>query len=80
MQINVNESNLSLSQLIERVIAGEEIIIDGEDGEPIAKLVPYAKKPKTRRTLGGWKGQVWVADDFDKIPEEIAEAFGINDK
>ena len=24
--------------------------------------------------------KVWIADDFDDIPEEIAEAFGVNDQ
>ena len=79
MQINIHESNMNLSQLVERVIAGEEVVIDKE-GEPVAKLVPYNRAKKERRTLGGWEGKVWIADDFDDIPDEIAEAFGINDK
>ena len=80
MQINIHESDPRVSQLVERVVAGEEIIIGSEAGEPVAKLVPYPKKQKSRRTLGGWEGKVWIADDFDEIPQEIAEAFGISDK
>ena len=43
MQINIHESDTSLKQLVEQVIAGEEIIIGSEAGKPVAKLVPYAK-------------------------------------
>ena len=80
MQINIQKSDSSLSQLVARAIAGEEVIIESEAGDPIARLVPYEKKQNTPRTLGGWEGKVWIADDFDDIPEEIVEAFGINDK
>ena len=47
MQINIHESDPRVSQLVERVVAGEEIIISSEAGEPIAKLVPYPKKQKS---------------------------------
>ena len=80
MQINLHESDSYLSQLIERVIAGEEIIIGSGAGEPVAKIVPYQQKRPPRRVLGVWKGKVKIADDFDEIPAEIAEAFGINNK
>ncbi len=80
MQINLHKSDSCLSQLIERVIAGEEIIIGSDAGEPMAKIVPYQQKNPPRRILGVWKGKVKIADDFDEIPAEIAEAFGINNK
>ena len=41
MQINIHESEANLSQLVDRAIAGEEVILDKE-GIPIAKIVPYA--------------------------------------
>ena len=41
MQItNISEAKASLSQLIERVLRGEEVII-GKAGKPVAKLVPF---------------------------------------
>jgi hypothetical protein len=40
----------------------------------MAKLVAY-EKPKVPRLLGGWEGRVWIADDFDELPEDIAAAF-----
>jgi len=29
------------------------------------------------RLLGGWAGRVWIADDFDELPDDIAEALGV---
>jgi prevent-host-death family protein len=68
--INIHEAKTHLSRLIERVNAGEEIVI-GKAGKPVAKLVPYAE-PSEPRKLGGWKGKVWLAPDWDS--EEVNEA------
>jgi prevent-host-death family protein len=71
--INVHEAKTQLSRLLERVERGEEIVI-ARAGKPVAKLIPYtaAKEP---RKPGGWEGKVWIADDFDELPEEIMAAF-----
>ncbi len=30
----------------------------------------------TQRRLGGWKGRVWIADDFDApLPDDLLDAF-----
>ena len=73
MLVNVHEAKTHLSRLLERVAAGEEIVI-GKAGKPVARLVPY-KEAREPRTLGGWEGRVWMAEDFDELPEEIAAAF-----
>ena len=73
MQVNVHEAKTHLSRLLERAACGEEIVI-AKAGKPIAKLVPY-EEPRVHRTPGGWEGRVWMADDFDELPEEIAAAF-----
>jgi hypothetical protein len=31
------------------------------------------------RVGGQWKGKVWIADDFDDLPEDLREAFGMNE-
>jgi hypothetical protein len=36
-----------------------------------------AMKPK--RVGGQWKGKVWIADDFEELPDDLREAFGMND-
>jgi prevent-host-death family protein len=72
--VNVHEAKTHLSRLLERVEAGEEIVI-GRAGRPVARLVPY-RTDRTPRQLGGWRGQVWIADDFDApLPEELLRSF-----
>jgi prevent-host-death family protein len=72
--VNVHEAKTHFSRLLDRVAAGEEIVI-AKAGKPIAKLVPLKRPPK-RRTLGQDEGRVWIADDFDApLPEEIQKLF-----
>jgi len=73
---NISEAKAQLSALIEKVLAGEEVII-GKAGKPVAKLVKYQHSEEHRRP-GALKGQIKIADDFDELPEDIAEAFGMD--
>jgi prevent-host-death family protein len=76
MQItNISEAKAQLSALIERVIAGEDIII-GKAGKPVAKLVRY-EKSKEMRKPGALKGKIKISSDFVELPEDIANAFGM---
>ena len=72
--INIHEAKTHLSRLVERVQAGEEIII-AKAGRPAARLVPIegARKPVK---IGGLKAAVPVPDDFNTMFEtEIAALF-----
>jgi prevent-host-death family protein len=71
--VNVHEAKTHLSRLLERVAAGEEIVI-AKAGRPVARLVPYDENDEPRR-LGGWEGRVWIADDFDELPQDLLEEF-----
>jgi prevent-host-death family protein len=76
--INTHEAKTHLSKLLERVARGEEIII-AKAGKPIARLVGYSA-PKHERIGGQWKGLVRMSDDFDApLPNELNDAFGIED-
>jgi prevent-host-death family protein len=70
---NIHEAKSQLSRLIEMAIAGEEVIIS-KAGKPVVKLVPYPDQTSPR-SLGIWRGQVKIAEDFDELPPEIASAF-----
>jgi prevent-host-death family protein len=72
---NISDAKTHLSALIEKVMAGEEVII-GKAGKPVAKLVRYERSTEPRRP-GALKGKIKIADDFDELPEDIAEAFGV---
>ncbi len=71
MKVNVHEAKTTLSQLLERAHAGEEIII-AKNGRPYARLVPL--ETPGPRTPGLLRGTV---DDafFDALPEEELDAW-----
>jgi prevent-host-death family protein len=65
--VNMHEAKTTLSQLIERAVHGEEILI-ARAGEPVAKIVPL--RAGKRRALGQWRGRVRMSADFDApLPE-----------
>jgi prevent-host-death family protein len=71
--VGVHEAKTNLSRLLERVSAGEEIVITRR-GEEVARLVP-ARRAVVRR-LGVDRGRFVVPDDFDApLPEELLAAF-----
>jgi prevent-host-death family protein len=71
---NLYEAKTSLSKLVDRAAAGEEIVI-AKAGRPLAKLVPLGET-RRKREPGGWEGKVRVADDFDApLPDDILDAF-----
>ena len=43
------------------------------------ELLPTANTGKSNppRVGGIWKGQVQIAEDFDQLPDDLADAFGI---
>lgn len=52
------------------------------EGKTIKDLVldkTVGLKGKKTRELGQWVNQIWVADDFDEWPEDIAKDLGILD-
>lgn len=66
--VNVGQAKTHLSSLLERVRAGEEIIL-AKNGQPYARLVPL-EKPKKRK-LGLMKGLGKVDEAFfEPLPEE----------
>ena len=72
--INVYEAKTQLSRLLERVEAGEEIVI-ARAGTPVARLVPLEKRP--RRVPGFWEGRILFAPDWDspEVNDAIADLF-----
>ncbi len=71
--VNVHEAKTHLSRLLEAVEAGEDVVI-ARAGKPIARLVPASTRTQPR-TPGAWRGQGWIAEDFDETSEELIAAF-----
>ncbi len=61
--MNVYEAKTHLSQLLEEVEAGSEVVI-ARNGRPVARLVPL-QHSRRARVPGSLKGKIWIADDFD---------------
>ncbi len=75
--VNIHEAKTQLSKLLERVAAGEEIVI-AKNGQPVAKLVAIVSEA---RAPGRLKGRIRIGRDFDApLPDAIAEAFGATEK
>jgi len=67
--VNMHEAKTTLSRLVERALAGEEIVI-ARNGKPLVRLVPVPAKPEPR-VPGRLKGQIWISPDFEFTDEEI---------
>lgn len=74
--INVHEAKTHLSRLLDRVRAGETIVL-AKDGTPYARLVPLGA-PSDGRRPGRAVGRVTDAF-FDALPEDELMAWGQGD-
>lgn len=69
----MHEAKTTLSELLRRVAAGEEVTIT-RSGAPVARIVPVQRRGE--RVLGRDRGLFEVPDDFDApLPDEIQDAF-----
>ena len=71
----MHEAKTKLSQLVVRAEAGEEIVI-ARNGKPVARLVAVAPSGSLASAFGALRGRIRLAEDFDELPEDIADAFG----
>lgn len=74
LEVNIHEAKTQLSKLLNRVMAGEEVII-AKAGRPVAVLSPI-RPGKKRRQGGMYHGQFTVPDDFDApLPQDVLDEF-----
>jgi prevent-host-death family protein len=67
--VNIHDAKTQLSRLIERVLAGEEVVI-AKAGMPVARLVPVGP-PRKARKPGRLKGKIEFDDAFfSPLPED----------
>ena len=72
--VSVYNARAEFSRLIERALAGEEIVIT-KRGKPAVRLVPVAQDQPKRRP-GALEGKLTVPESFfDPLPDEIIDAF-----
>jgi prevent-host-death family protein len=71
--VNMHQAKASLSRLVERVLAGEEVVI-ARNGEPLVQIVPVPKKAVAPRIPGRSTGKAWNSPDVDEEVTELFEA------
>lgn len=73
MIVDVYEAKTNFSNLLDRVVDGEEIVI-GRAGKPLARLVPFRPK-REPRIPGELAGRIHMEEDFDAAPDWLLDAF-----
>ncbi len=83
VEVNIAEAKAKLSSLLDRALAGEEIVI-ARAGKPLARLVPV--KHPIRRKPGAWRGwkisneallEPMDPEDLDAAEGKHTDDFGI---
>ena len=62
-QVNIAEAKATLSELVARALAGEEIVI-ARDNKPLVRLAPLAANASKRRVPGSARGQIKMSADY----------------
>lgn len=84
-QVNIAEAKAKLSSLLDRALAGEDIVI-ARAGKPLARLAPV--ETMQRRTPGAWRHWKVSSDallepiepeDLDAAEGKHTDEFGITD-
>lgn len=71
----ITEAKAQLSALISAVEQGEEVIIK-RAGKPVAVLKKYDESHQERKP-GAFTGKIQILDDFNQLPHDLEEAFGM---
>jgi prevent-host-death family protein len=83
-QVNIAEAKARLSELLDRALGGEEIVI-ARAGKPLARLTPL--KPKRPRKPGAWRHlkipddiflEPMDPEDLDAAEGQFTDEFGIS--
>jgi antitoxin (DNA-binding transcriptional repressor) of toxin-antitoxin stability system len=75
IEINIHEAKAHLSRYLERVEAGETVVICRRN-VPVAEMRPLPAKPQTPRPIGLDRGQFSVGPEFfEPLPDELLDLF-----
>lgn len=70
--VPVENAVANMDYFLELVTGGKEVVLT-RDNVAVARLLPPEKKQRRVPEFGTAAGQVWIADDFDEIPEGFEE-------
>ena len=71
--VNIHQAKTQLSQLLQVVEQGEEVVI-ARAGVPIARLVGWKAPARPVAAPGAMRGQIQLSDDFDAPLDGLFEA------
>ena len=71
VNVNIHEAKTHLSRLLERVAAGERVVIS-KAGQPVAELIPHQR---TRVHFGGLKGELAYDDTSFDVDADLQRMF-----
>ena len=71
--VNVHQAKTHLSQLLQEVEQGQEVVI-ARSGVPIARLVAWRAPVQAIAAPGAMRGQIQLSDDFDAPLDGLFEA------
>lgn len=74
MQVNIHEAKSRLSQLVQRALKGEKVVI-ARAGKPLLDLVPHRRAAEAPRKPGRFRGRIRMAPDFDSLPSDVLDDF-----
>lgn len=67
--IDLEQARVRLKDLVDRANRGEEIIL-ADQGSPVARLTPMARRVAARR-FGSAKGLIHMREDFDAALDDF---------
>jgi prevent-host-death family protein len=72
--VTIHTAKTTLSQLIARAEAGEEIVL-ARGNQPVAKIVAIETAPK-KRQAGAYRGKISIGPEFfDPLPDDELDAW-----
>lgn len=73
--VNVHQAKTHLSQLLQEVERGEDVVMARAE-VPIARLLPWAAERRRVAPPGAMRGRITIGDDVDAPLEGLFTALG----
>ena len=71
--IGVRELRSKLSEILRKAQAGEAFVVLSR-GKPVVELKGIAAAGAAFRKPGALAGKIWMAEDFDDLPDDMLDA------
>ena len=73
VRVGVRELRGKLSLYLRLAAEGTTVLVTSRD-DVVAEIKAPASVQRPPRRRGGLKGRIWMADDFDTLPDDVLEA------